>query len=229
MTDVSPTHGGTSSFLPAPVMTDFLKKYNEIDRLSENGDTDTALRESGSALAEADNQWTKAYNSRNNTPDDIESFALMASQHCELLLSAGYTADTYGTALLSLLQTDIDGHTSARINRCAMILYETALVAMIKLSESTPADDNDCREHMSYIMHYLSSMLYHYYRKVGAESPGFDALHSAYNLLKQMEPLGVVSEKITMAGKEEQTDPASSREILADLIGRSRALGWITT
>lgn len=205
----------------------YLKLYGEIDRIADSGDLDAALRESGIALAEADTEWTRHRNSHENTPEYIESFALISSQHCELLLTSGYIRDSYATSVLSLLEISIDGHESARINRCILILYITAVSSMMQLTEQTSADDDSSREHASYILHYLASMLYFYYKKVLGESSGFDALNHAYQLLRQLEPLGVISDTLNVSGCEQPVPATSPQPILGDLIGRSHAMGWI--
>lgn len=204
-----------------------LDKIKEANGFLDGNDIEDAVRLSGEALAQAYDLWQQKINSHSPSNAEVDILAIAASCHCNALATAGQMHDAYGTAVLAILQTAVDGNSSATITQSLLSLYSTALYSLTAfLSNCTPPDDETSRGHVEAITRYIASMLYHYYKIVGEKHPSCPYLEGAYQgLMYARNFVGIETDGITVNGTK--ISPSTPNDIIGDLIGRSNALGLI--
>ncbi len=189
-----------------------------------SGETADAVRLSGELLARADSAWTEARNAELPTTAPIKALLAAAAAHIAALAAAGEPAEAYSTALMVIYMAEIDG--SPGIDAGVMSIYQSAIATLIHWMNANRqlAASPEIRNHASTMTRYLASMLYFLYNNVKADTPECKDLPDVYECLRDI--LGLVqSPVIDVCG--EAIDPANPEPLLADLLGRARAIGFL--
>ncbi len=201
---------------------DILKCCREIDRMLDNGDIQDAVMLSGEKLAIIDSLWTGVRNNKQPSIDEISTLAIIASYHAQSLAMMGDNHNAYATAVTVLFQIAYDGNISLSLSQSSLMLYITAITSLMEIVNHIHNDDDSVKEHIEAIMRYLASLLYYQYNIVNKSNPSFPHLSPAYHLLRM---LNVESPTITVLDKK--INPETSLPVFSDLMGRSKAMGFL--
>ena len=204
------------------------QKVDEILAAFDKKDWTLAVNISGEALAEADGEYAKLKNRGQNTDMELEYFGLMAGFHCMSLLYASEVKMLLNTSLVCMYQIENDGYKDIDIDESLMVISATALAAhtVFCLSTEQFEPDDEVKEHCLTMGRYIASYCYYLYNKVNKELPDSTFTEFVYPILNDaMNLFKIDTPTIEVCGK--QINPAEDRmEIMADLLGRARALGF---
>lgn len=207
-------------------ISDFGAKTAEIAVLIQSGDIANAIRTSGELLANCDNNLRRAHNDAQPIADDtILQFVEAAILHIHTLRLAHSFNDAFSCAVGALLTIEIYQAGTLVDPSRKLRLYSFALTSAIdnfdQLGDPTnPEEEN----HRGFILSYLASLLYHYYRETAAANSEDSSLPQAYNFLKAIQNSGAIQSPTIKLG-EKDVDPASPGPLLVDIMGRAAAIG----
>lgn len=197
----------------------------QFDELMNDGNVADAVRVSGEALAVADGCWTERFNRKEPSGEELCMSNLIGTLHVEALLHAGAYAEGFSTAMLLLLRSATFGDRSVKLDEsCVMALY-LSVIAELRFMEnnSESAADTTIGGHASAVVTLLASMLYDMYRNISAADAEYPGLSEIYPLLKDLEQNGAIQwPVIEIEGR--RIEAADYREVLADAVGRARAI-----
>lgn len=206
-------------------MRDFGTQTAEIAVLLQTGDIEQAVRTSGELLAESDNTLRMLRNEHKPLDEEVQQFIEAAILHVHALRLAKAVNDAFSCAIGALLTVEVYGLTTAVEPSRKLRLYSFALTSAID-SFDRMGDNGDpsLEDHRGYILSYLASLLYYYYKETAAADPEDSSLPEAYNFLKAIQSSGAIQTPTIKLG-EKDVDPASPGPLLVDIMGRSAALG----
>ncbi len=207
-------------------MTSLKTTLDEVAAAVATGDFQTAVSLSGDALAHCDARWTEALNSHTDTSDAIADSMLAGTAHVDALAHSGQTAEALSTAVLLLTQDAIDPSQNSEVIPGRVRLLCMSVEAVDSLMQATPPDDF-VKEHAMSIVTSLGSMLYVSYNQLRQSMPEGPIVNDAYALLSQLRKLGAVQWPNVTIGTE-TIDAADRGRLLGDIIGRLRALEWLS-
>lgn len=194
-----------------------------LDMLS-NGDVTEALRVSGEALARADSIWRNAFNAtETDTKIELDTLLQAGYSHVEALIAAEEWIEAFSLSLILLYCPAIDGCRMMSIDRGCMVLWVRSLEILQLLLNEFPQEDDAVREHVTKIVTYEVSMLYFVYNRLMEQAENGEIMTDAYELLRQYS-FAVNTPEINVNGVMVKPDE-DYRPVMADLMGRSRALG----
>lgn len=208
-----------------PSNRDFGTQTAEIAVLLQTGDIDQAVRTSGELLAESDNRLRSLCNDHKPLDEAIQQFIEAAILHVHALRLAGAVNDAFSCAIGALLTVEVYSMADAIEPSRKLRLYSLALTSAIDSFDRMPETGDPSQEdHRGYILSYLASLLYHYYKETAAVTPDDSSLPEAYNFLKAIQSSGAIQTPTIKLG-EKDVDPASPGPLLVDIMGRAAALG----
>lgn len=204
---------------------DFGTQTAEIAVLLQTGDIEQAVRTSGELLAESDNSLRSLRNDQKPLDKAIQQFIEAAILHVHALRLAGAVSEAFSCAIGALLTVEVYGLANEIEPSRKLRLYSFALTSAID-SFDRMAETGDCvqEDHRGYILSYLASLLYHYYKETADVTPDDSSLPEAYNFLKAIQSSGAIQTPTIKLG-EKDVDPASPGPLLVDIMGRAAALG----
>lgn len=194
----------------------------EIDNMLDKGNIQDAVLLSGEKLAIIDSIWTDIRNNNQPTIDEISTLAIIASYHAQSLAMMGDFQNSYATSATVLFQIAYDGNTSLSLSQSSLLLYIVAITSLMQLINHIHNDDDIIREHIEAIMRYLASLLYYQYNIINKTNPDFPHLATAYHLLRMLKV-----DSPTIKVLSEHINPDNPLPIFSDLIGRSKAMGFL--
>ncbi len=204
---------------------DFGTLTAEIAVLLQSGDIDQAVRTSGELLAECDNKLRSLRNDPKPLDQTVQQFIEAAILHVHALRLAGAVTEAFSCAIGVLLTVEVYGLTKDVDPSRKLRLYSFALTSAIdsfdRMADSTDPANED---HRGYILSYLASLLYHYYKATAETDPEDSSLPEAYNFLKAIQSSGAIQTPTIKLG-EKDVDPATPGPLLVDIMGRAAALG----
>lgn len=189
-----------------------------------HGDITNAIRVSGEALARADSRWRQSINAKSDTSEtELNTLLQTGYTHSESLIAAGEWREAYSLALILLYCTAIDKSRTMSIDRGCLVLWLRTLDSLNELTSNMPKDDLVITEHVTTIISYIVSMVYVVYNRLLKANDVNPVMVDAFETLRQYS-FAVKTPFIDVAG--DRVDPIIDfLPIMADLIGRSRALG----
>ncbi len=207
------------------VTGDFGNMTAEIAVLLQTGDIDQAVRVSGELLATSDNNLRSLHNEGKPLDEAMQQFIEAAILHVHALRQAHAVSEAFSCAIGALLTVEVYNAGSLVDPARKLRLYSFAITSAIdcfdRMGDATDADDEN---HRGYILSYLASLLYHYYRATASATPDDSSLPEAYNFLKAIEGSGAIQTPTIRLG-EKTVDPATPGPLLVDIMGRAAALG----
>lgn len=206
-------------------LPDFGSQTAEIALLIQSGDIEHAVRISGELLAACDNELRCLHNDRKDINEAVQRFIEAAVLHVHALRLAGASSDAFSCAVGALLTIEVY-QAAVFVNPSRKLrLYSFAISSVIDCFDRMgDASDSDDENHRGYILSYLASLLYHYYRETAKDNPEDSSLPESYNFLKAIENSGAIQTPKIRLG-EKDVDPASPGPLLVDIMGRAAALG----
>lgn len=189
-------------------------------------DRDEALRLSAELLANVDQALRLKVNAREERVDQARAFARAAALHLDILSAHGgeHAADVYSTALTALLMLDMADSDSEPVRLPEVFqLTALALSAFNDLTAMMPQDEFTTT-HVPVLYTLWGSRLYYYYQVCDkTQVPLRHLVEAAHSILEQLIEHNIV--KWPDVEVDGQTVPVQSNVVLADIIGRSIALG----
>lgn len=186
-----------------------------------------AIRLSGELLAEVDNALRLKVNAHEERSEECRLLARECALHLHMLQQAGQMPQVYASALTALLMLDIAGADteSSRLNEVFMLTAQATLAFGTMTDQML--DDEFTAEHVPVLFHLWGSRLYYYYQKCDKAAVALQPLvKSAHDILQQLiEANAVTWPDVTIQGRQ---CSVQSNAVLADIIGRSIALGIFT-
>ena len=208
-----------------PSNRDFGQVTAEIAVLLQSGDLDQAVRTSGELLAECDNNLRTTRNEQLPLDEAAQQFIEAAILHVHALRLAGAVPEAFSCAVGALLTVEVYGIAQAIEPSRKLRLYSFALTSAIdSFDRMGDSQDPSNEDHRGYILSYLASLLYHYYKETAATSPDDNSLPEAYNFLKAIQSSGAIQTPTIKLG-DKDVDPASPGPLLVDIMGRAAAIG----
>lgn len=205
--------------------SDFGALAAEIAVLLQSRDLDQAVRASGELLAECDNILRALRNEHKPLYEAAQQFIEAAILHVHALRLAGAVGESFSCAIGALLTVEVYDIAQAVDSSRKLRLYSFALTSAIDSFDRVGnAGDPSQEDHRGYILSYLASLLYHYYRVTAATTPDDNSLPEAYNFLKAIQSSGAIQTPTIKLGYKD-VDPASPGPLLVDIMGRAAALG----
>ena len=206
-------------------LPDFGSQTAEIALLIQSGDIEQAVRISGELLAACDNELRCHHNERKDINEAAQRFVEAAVLHVHALRLAGASSDAFSCAVGTLLTIEVYKAASFVNASRKLRLYSFAISSVIDCFDRMgDASDSNDENHRGYILSYLASLLYYYYRETAKENPEDPSLREAYSFLKAIENSGAIQTPQIRLG-EKDIDPASPGPLLVDIMGRAAALG----
>ena len=204
---------------------DFGSKTAEIAVLLQSGDIEQAVRTSGELLADCDNTLRSLHNSGRPVDEAITRFVEAAILHIHSLRQAKASADAFSCAVGALLTVEVyQAGESVDASRKVRI-YTFAIYSVIdcfdRMGDATWSSDED---HRGYILSYLASLLYHFYKETSAVTPDDPSLPEAYRFLSAIKDSGAIQTPTVRLG-EKDVNPSTSGPLLIDIMSRAAALG----
>ncbi|MDE5553701.1 MAG: hypothetical protein K2J10_00775, partial [Muribaculaceae bacterium] len=188
---------------------DFGTQTAEIAVLLQSGDIEQAVRTSGELLAESDNRLRTLRNEQQPLDEAIQQFVEAAILHVHALRLAHAVNDAFSCAIGALLTVEIYGLADVVEPSRKLRLYSFALTSAIdSFDRMTETGDPSQEDHRGYILSYLASLLYHYYKETAAVTPDDSSLPEAYNFLKAIQSSGAIQTPTIKLGAKD-VDPAS--------------------
>lgn len=204
---------------------DFGSQTAEIALLIQSGNVEEAVRVSGELLAACDNELRELHNEHKSVGSAVEQFVEAAILHVHALRLAGASSDAFSCAVGALLTIEVYNASSAIDPARKLRLYSFAISSVIDCFDRMgDASDSNDENHRGYILSYLASLLYHYYREAVTTAPDDPSLTEAYNFLKAIQSSGAIQTPTIKLG-EKDVDPATPGPLLVDIMGRGAALG----
>ncbi len=202
---------------------DFGSKTAEIAVLLQSGDIEQAVRTSGELLADCDNTLRSLHNSGRPVDEAITRFVEAAILHIHSLRQAKASADAFSCAVGALLTVEVyQAGESVDASRKVRI-YTFAIYSVIdcfdRMGDATGSSDED---HRGYILSYLASLLYHFYKETSAVTPDDPSLPEAF--LSAIKDSGAIQTPTVRLG-EKDVNPSTSGPLLIDIMSRAAALG----
>lgn len=197
----------------------------QVASFIQSGDIESAVRLSGEMLAGADSRLRKCYINKADMTDAVDSFVEAAALHVYCLRLAKASDDALLCAVGSLLTLEVYKISQAVGAADKMRLYDFAVRSAIDSFERRgDATDADTESHRGYILSYLASLLYHYYRN--AVDAGCDApvINEVYSFLKAISGSGAIQSPTIRLG-DTDVDPGNAGPLLVDIMSRAAALG----
>lgn len=211
--------------MSASTLPDFGSQTAEIALLIQSGNIEQAVRVSGELLATCDNDLRRVHNDKKDISEAIQRFVEAAILHVHALRLANASADAFSCAVGALLTVEVYNASSEVEPSRKLRLYSFAISSVIdcfdRMGDATDSNDEN---HRGYILSYLASLLYHYYRETAEATPEEPSLTEAYNFLKAIESSGAIQSPTIKLG-EKDVDPATPGPLLVDIMGRAAALG----
>ncbi|MBD5171225.1 MAG: hypothetical protein HDT07_04350 [Bacteroidales bacterium] len=201
-----------------------------VDRMIGEELLDDAIRYSSEELAAADSIAHKTYAATDDPDERLRAMSRLIEVgvvHADCLFRGGYFADTLTLSVTLLLMASADFSLADKnLGPSAMALCYLALVSLEadseRLSELTSGVSNG-DDHVRQTISYLASILYRLYG-LFRDDTGIWGIR-AYELLKGIMNQGIISAPtINLFGRE--IDPAAPADVVGDIIGRLRALGF---
>lgn len=197
----------------------------EIAVMLQSGDNEGAVRRSGELLAECDNRLRKLYNEKVPAGDAVAEFIEAAVLHVHSLRRAYAYADAFSCAVGALLTIEVyQAATAVDADRKTRLYHDAIRSAIDCFDSAGDATDPTVEEHRGYILSYLASLLYHYYRQAVAEGSESSVLTEVYSFLKAISQSGAIQSPTIKLG-EIDVDPSSPGPLLVDVMGRAAAIG----
>lgn len=204
---------------------DFNAAAAEIAVMLREGDIESAVRRSGELLANCDNNLRSLYNEKQAIGDAVLQFVEAAVLHVHSLRLAHASADAFSCAIGALLTVEVYKASEVVNSARKVRLYHDAVRSAIDSFERQgDATDSDTEEHRGYILSYLASLLYHYYKKAVEEKSESNVLSEVYSFLKAISSSGAIQSPMIKLG-EKDVDPDQPGPLLVDIMGRGAALG----
>lgn len=204
---------------------DFGTVTAEIAVFLQTGDIERAVRLSGELLAHCDNDLRRLRDDNRPLDEAVMQFVEAAVLHVHALRLAGAVSEAFSCAVGALLTVEVYEMGAAVPPGRKLRLYSFALTSAIdSFDRMHLADDAATDDHRGYILSYLASLLYHYYRVTAAENPDDASLPEAYDFLNAIRSSGAIQTPTVKLG-EKDVDPATPGPLLVDIMGRAAALG----
>ena len=206
-------------------LPDFGSATAEIAVLLQTGNVEEAVRTSGELLANCDNNLRTRYNEHKPLDEAIQQFIEAAILHVHALRLARAASEAFSCAIGALLTVEVYNATGLIDSSRKLRLYSFALTSVIDCFDrlGDPSDGED-ENHRGFILSYLASLLYHYYKETATKTPDDPSLPQAYNFLKAIESSGAIQSPTIKLG-EKDVNPATPGPLLVDIMGRGAALG----
>lgn len=197
----------------------------EIAVLLQSGDIGQAVRVSGELLANTDNFLRTLHNDHKPIEDAVAQFAESAILHVHALRMAHADSDAFSCAIGALLTIEVYQGADMIMPSRKLRLYSIALTSLIDCFDQsgTPASTEE-EDHRGYMLSYLASLLYFYYKKTADNDPSDSSLPEAYNFLNAIRSSGAIQTPTIKLG-EKDVDPTTPGPLLIDILGRAAALG----
>lgn len=197
----------------------------EIAVLLQSGDIAQAVRVSGELLANTDNRLRTLHNGHKPIKDAVAKFAEAAILHVHALRMAHADGDAFSCAIGALLTIEVYQAADMVIPSRKLRLYSFALTSLIDSFDRSGAPSSPEEEdHRGYMLSYLASLLYFYYKKTADNDPSDSSLPEAYNFLNAIRSSGAIQTPTIKLG-EKDVDPTTPGPLLIDILGRAAALG----
>lgn len=207
---------------------EIISLITEADRLFASGHPAEAVNPSGEGLAMCDSIWTRELRcGRVPEPELTVMLARCGISHCRALSGAGMCSLAFSTSTMILFQISAAGCYGVLPLSLRMELIFLAYTGVIRLvQDGNTGEDEFVREHVGHIICYLYSMLYATYREAEFTRVPEGLLKAVYLTLKEgKEEIPCMWPTATVNG--ESADYSDPRPILADLLGRARAVGFL--
>lgn len=206
-------------------LSDFNAGAAEIAIMLRENDIEGAVRRSGELLAVCDNDLRSLYNDKKPVNDAVLQFVEAAVLHVHSLRLAHASADAFSCALGALLTIEVYRASEAVDSARKVRLYHDAVRSAIdSFDRQGDATDGGTEDHRGYILSYLASLLYHFYKKAVAEQSESNVLPEVYSFLKAISSSGAIQTPTIKLG-EKDVDPDQPGPLLVDIMGRGAALG----
>lgn len=206
-------------------LSDFNAGAAEIAVMLRENDIEGAVRRSGELLAVCDNDLRSLYNDKKPVNDAVLQFVEAAVLHVHSLRLAHASADAFSCALGALLTIEVYRASEAVDSARKVRLYHDAVRSAIDSFDCQgDATDGDTENHRGYILSYLVSLLYHFYKKAVAEQSDSNVLPEVYSFLNAIKSSGAIQTPMIKLG-EKDVDPDQPGPLLVDIMGRGAALG----
>lgn len=204
---------------------DFGSQTAEIAVLLQTGDIEQAVRTSGELLANCDNTLRSLHNSGEPVDEEMARFVEAAILHVHALRQAKASADAFSCAVGALLTVEVY-QAGATVDASRKLrLYTFAIYSVIdcfdRMGDATESADED---HRGYILSYLASLLYHFYKETSSSSPDDQSLAEAYRFLSAIKDSGAIQTPTVRLG-EKEVEPSTPGPLLIDIMSRAAALG----
>lgn len=206
-------------------MQDINIKLNDIRQKLENGDIDTAVRDSAELFAQANEIWTADYNAGRPADRSLADLAVSSIAHIQALAGAGLVRDAYETAT-SMTYLLCREKPASRETQYALIPLFVLSISMFMrvLPQIGTQPDETQREHATVVTGLTASMLYYYYNLCKDVHPDVDPTKAAHSILQDMIHSGLVQSP-TLHTPDGDVQPTDYEAVFAEIIGRAKALG----
>lgn len=185
-----------------------------------------AINRTGALLAEADAAWSSLKNANQPTAAALNALLVTSIWHCAALAAGAMAVDSLSTRLVALYASELDRVDEAAVNHARLAHWTMAFNDLMNAARETrlnPQADAAVAEHLRLVSTYIASMLSHYLGKADAATCEPDLLADARRVLGALARV-VQSPLVDVNGAE--VDPsADALPLMADLLGRCRALG----
>ena len=208
-----------------PSYNDFGGRTAEIAVLLQSGDVEQAVRTSGELLAGCDNELRTLRNADKPIGEAIERFVEAAILHVHALRLAKASGDAFSCAVGALLTLEVYQAAAMVEASRKLRLYTFAIYSVIdcfdRMGDATETSDED---HRGYILSYLASLLYYFYKETSASTPDDPSLPEAYRFLSAIKDSGAIQTPTVRLG-EKDVDPSVPGPLLIDIMSRAAAPG----
>ncbi len=207
-----------------PANGSFAGSTAQVAAFIQSGDIVSAVRLSGELLAECDSRLRACYVDKSDLTDAIDAFVEAASLHVYCLRMAKVTDEALMCAVGSLLTLEVYKVSDRVMAIDKVRLYDFAVRSAIDSFELRgDAIDEDTEAHRGFILSYLASLLYHYYRKAVEENSEAGVLNDVYSFLKAISGSGAIQTPTIRLG-ESDVNPDNAGPLLVDIMSRAAAL-----
>lgn len=208
-----------------PNADDFSSRTIEIAAALTGGDIERAVRSSGELLAVCDNTLRELHNAGQPVGEAMQRFVEAAILHIHALRTANAPSDAFSCAIGALLTVEIYQAGAVIDSARKLRLYSYAVCSVIDCFDAMgDANDSNDEDHRGFILSYLASLLYYYYRVTAETEPDDPSLGEAYRFLSAIKDSGAIQTPTIKLG-EQEVDPANSGPLLVDIMSRAAALG----
>lgn len=209
-------------------MNSIKEQLDHIMTLLEAGDYETAVRRSGEIFAEANERWTADHNGGRDTERPLTELAVSAITHVQALCAAGLMRDAFETATSTIYLVSREAPVNPDARFALIPLGVEAISSFMQtLAMLSQQPDETAREHATVVVSLLASMLFAHYKLYKDVHPDAEPVKAAYQVLDDMIKARLVQSP-KLHTPDGEVDPDDVEPVFAELIGRTRALGYFS-